>query len=57
MRKIIQIAATSEGKETYPQLIALCSDGTLWAIVDGEYGWGVAEWRELPKIPSEGEHA
>lgn len=32
-RKIIQIATSSEGENTYAVLYCLCNDGTLWKRV------------------------
>lgn len=50
-RKIIQITAATSGhkNEMYPQLYALCDDGTLWARI---FDWNsVAKWSRIEPIP------
>lgn len=50
-RKIVQIAATYSGiSENYPDLIALCDDGTLW-LTTLAASIRNAEWDQLPPIP------
>ena len=47
MRKVIQIAANSEGDTTDALVFALCDDGTMWGrqiVMDGV-------WVQLPPIP------
>jgi hypothetical protein len=48
-RKIIQIAAGTDG-DNYSKLVwALCSDGTLWSLI-GHPGY---RWEPLPGIPTD----
>lgn len=45
-RKIIQIAATPETKNSFRTVFALCDDGTVWDIFESGDGWEL-----LPPIP------
>lgn len=46
MRKIIQIAAISEGDSTHSAVVALCDDGSIHCL-----GMKEDTWNELPPIP------
>lgn len=48
-RKIIQICSNFVGESyVYPDSIyALCNDGTVWELVNGE------KWKLLPEIPQD----
>mgnify|MGYP000862608435 CR=1 FL=1 len=48
MRKIIQIEQSS-GSSPYDYTMALCDDGTVWKIFNGNG----ERWRRLPDIPQE----
>lgn len=46
-RKIVQIAATSEGAQLYAVLYALADDASVWAK------WGArGEWEAIPSLPN-----
>ena len=47
-RKIIQIAAIPETKNSFRTVFALCDDGTVWDIFESGDGWEL-----LPPIPQD----
>lgn len=52
-RKIIQIAACGDPPNSYPLLVALCNDGSVWAArynYDSPNALFRFRWSELPKI-------
>ena len=49
-RKIVQISSMSGFETTYPALLALCDDGTLWMhdfFYDAEVPW--AQIQDVPQ--------
>lgn len=55
-RKIIQISVIKGGGE-YPQIFALCDDGTIWSryLVDNDCSanYWAGKWREQPPLPKD----
>lgn len=49
MRKIIQIAARSDGPDYGPLLYALCDDGSVWFKIPGKD----SAWESFPPIPQD----
>lgn len=45
-RKAVQLAAVTQSGATYPDLFALCDDGTIWQMLNHE-----SYWQQLPDIP------
>lgn len=46
-RKIIQIAAAEDPQGGDTHIVALCDDGTLWGMMNGQ-------WYQMPGIPQYG---
>jgi len=46
MRKVIQIAAAIQSGASYPDLFAVCDDGTTWQMLNHD-----STWQRLPDIP------
>ena len=54
MRKIQQIAVSSEGETTYPCVYALCDDGSLWLMANKPHlKYELLAWDRLPPIPQD----
>lgn len=45
MRKVIQIACNPESQSHFPELFALCNDGSIWVECNGE------KWKQILDVP------
>ena len=52
-RKVIQVAISPDGPETYGSIIALCDDGTIWRLPDRLPN----EWEQVKGPPQDEEEA
>ena len=55
IRKPIQIALLPSDGKTFPQLFALCNDGSIWRLHDpAQEGFQRPTWERLPTFRLEG---
>lgn len=51
IRNVTHLAAYGEGDNTWPMLLAICSDGTTWKMMPTSQHPDDLRWMQIPSIP------